>query len=84
MEIEDKDVSNIENLSSLRISSLEEEEVEVEEDDCVEDDEEEEEDDEDEVSVTLGFVEKPKNPRLLLRHLFPSKAGGFPVCWKSY
>ncbi|RWR75761.1 programmed cell death protein 2 isoform X1 [Cinnamomum micranthum f. kanehirae] len=83
MEMEDKDPNKLEDLSSLRISSLEEEEVEVEEDDCEDDDdvdeEEEEEDDEDEVSVALGFVEKPKNPRLLLRHLFPSKAGGVPA-----
>ena len=27
----------------------------------------------------LGFVEKPKHLGLLLRHLFPSKAGGIPV-----
>lgn len=31
-------------------------------------------------SVILGFLKKPKNPRSLLRHLFPSKAGGVPVC----
>ncbi|KAI3909324.1 hypothetical protein MKW92_050460 [Papaver armeniacum] len=41
--------------------------------------EEEEEDDEEEVPVTLGFVEKPKNPNSLLPQFFPSKAGGTPA-----
>lgn len=46
------------------------------------DDEEEEEEDEDEEEqeqVTLGFLEKPKNRSSLLRHFFPSKAGGVPA-----
>jgi pre-rRNA-processing protein TSR4 len=30
--------------------------------------------------VTIGVLKKPKHPGLLLRHLFPSKAGGIPVC----
>ncbi|OVA13942.1 zinc finger protein [Macleaya cordata] len=37
------------------------------------------EEDEDEEPVTLGFVEKPKNPISLLPHFFPSKAGGTPA-----
>lgn len=38
-------------------------------------------DDEEEVEeyVTLGLVQKPKNSNFLLCHIFPSKAGGFPV-----
>ncbi|KAJ4763242.1 Programmed cell death protein 2 [Rhynchospora pubera] len=64
------------SLRSVTISPLEgeeeEEEVHIEE---VEEDEEEDEED----SVQLGFVEKPKNPRLLLSHLFPNKAGGLPA-----
>uniref|UniRef100_A0A453I9K7 Programmed cell death protein 2 C-terminal domain-containing protein n=1 Tax=Aegilops tauschii subsp. strangulata TaxID=200361 RepID=A0A453I9K7_AEGTS len=32
-----------------------------------------------EAEVMLGFLEKPKHPGLLLRHLFPSKAGGIPA-----
>ncbi|KAI3913103.1 hypothetical protein MKW98_007119 [Papaver atlanticum] len=42
-------------------------------------DQEEEEDDDEEVPVTLGFVEKPKNPNSLLPQFFPSKAGGTPA-----
>ncbi|KAG8063722.1 hypothetical protein GUJ93_ZPchr0003g17005 [Zizania palustris] len=34
---------------------------------------------EEEAEVTLGFLEKPKREGLLLRHLFPSKAGCIPV-----
>ncbi|XP_020586002.1 programmed cell death protein 2 [Phalaenopsis equestris] len=71
------------DLSSLRITSLDEEGLE---DEGMEDfgmgeqeDDEDDEDDEAEVELTLGFVEKPKNPCLLLRHLFPSKAGGVPA-----
>lgn len=52
----------------------------VEEDD---DDDEEEEEDETKDLVTLGFVEKPKNTNCLLRHFFPSKAGGVPVSLKN-
>lgn len=37
------------------------------------------EEDEEEFEVTLGFAEKPKHPGSLLRHLFPSKAGGVPA-----
>lgn len=37
------------------------------------------EDEDEEAEVMLGFLEKPKHPGLLLRHLFPSKAGGIPV-----
>uniref|UniRef100_M8BQJ3 Programmed cell death protein 2 n=1 Tax=Aegilops tauschii TaxID=37682 RepID=M8BQJ3_AEGTA len=37
------------------------------------------EDEDEEAEVMLGFLEKPKHPGLLLRHLFPSKAGGIPA-----
>lgn len=36
-------------------------------------------DDEEHVSVLLGFVEKPRDSRSLLRESFPCKAGGVPV-----
>lgn len=73
--------SELEDLRKLRITTMEvvegeEEEEAVEHDDVEEEEEEDEEEDE---GVTLGFIEKPKNPRSLLRHLFPSKAGGVPV-----
>lgn len=42
--------------------------------------EEEDEEDELEECITLGILEKPKHPKFLLRHLFPSKTGGAPVC----
>nr|CAD1833265.1 unnamed protein product [Ananas comosus var. bracteatus] len=73
--------SELEDLRKLRITTMEglegdEGEEAVEHDDVEEEEEEEEEEDE---GVTLGFVEKPKNPRSLLRHLFPSKAGAVPA-----
>ncbi|XP_044981825.1 programmed cell death protein 2 isoform X1 [Hordeum vulgare subsp. vulgare] len=43
------------------------------------DDDDEDEDEDEEAEVMLGFLEKPKHPGLLLRHLFPSKAGGIPA-----
>ena len=66
----------MENLKGLQITSLDdndEEEEEVEEYDMDEEDDNDE-DEEEEKSVTLGFVEKPKNPWSLLHQLFPSKA----------
>lgn len=73
------------DLKGLRITSLddddEEEEV-VEEEIAMDEDEDDDEDEEAKEAVVLGFVEKPKNPRSLLRHFFPSKAGGVPVCHK--
>ncbi|KAF8387767.1 hypothetical protein HHK36_026422 [Tetracentron sinense] len=77
MDIEVKDDS-LENLRAMQISSLEDDEEE-EPQEQEDDDEEEEDEDEEPDPVTLGFVEKPKNPRSLLRHLFPSKAGGTPA-----
>jgi pre-rRNA-processing protein TSR4 len=77
---------NAEKLSGLRITSLDDEE---------EDDEPElphqhgpaaavayedyDDDEDEEAEVMLGLLEEPKRPGLLLRHLFPSKAGGTPV-----
>ncbi|XP_058082948.1 uncharacterized protein LOC131230939 isoform X2 [Magnolia sinica] len=85
MESESTDLKTLENLNSLQISSLREEEdeeigerIEEEEGEADDDDDDEDEAEED-VAVTLGFVEKPKNPQSLLRHLFPSKAGGVPA-----
>ena len=40
---------------------------------------EDDDEDEDDEPVLLGFLEKPKNTEFLLRHFFPSKAGGVPV-----
>uniref|UniRef100_A0A0D9Z620 MYND-type domain-containing protein n=1 Tax=Oryza glumipatula TaxID=40148 RepID=A0A0D9Z620_9ORYZ len=77
--------SNAEKLRGLTITSLDEEDDEPELPHRsppasggagYEDDDEEEEE---EAEVTLGFLEKPKHPGLLLRHLFPSKAGGIPA-----
>lgn len=48
----------------------------VDEDD--DDDNDFDSEDEDE-PITLGFLEKPKNPLNLSRHFFPSKAGGLPA-----
>ncbi|XP_042444835.1 programmed cell death protein 2-like [Zingiber officinale] len=41
--------------------------------------EELEEENELEEYVTVGFLEKPKHPKFLLRHRFPSKTGGAPA-----
>eukprot|EP00252_Welwitschia_mirabilis_P018681 TRINITY_DN4161_c0_g1_i2.p1 TRINITY_DN4161_c0_g1~~TRINITY_DN4161_c0_g1_i2.p1 ORF type:complete len:407 (+),score=80.26 TRINITY_DN4161_c0_g1_i2:424-1644(+) len=58
-------------VTGLSFSSNEEFEEDI---DIVTDDEEEEEQ-----PVTLGFAQKPQNPRLLERYFFPSKAGGKPA-----
>ncbi|PWZ56733.1 Programmed cell death protein 2 [Zea mays] len=78
--------SSAKKLSSLRITSLDGDDDETEDPhqpppagpsaaaaDSDDDDEEEE------AEVTLGVLSKPKHPGLLLRHLFPSKAGGIPA-----
>lgn len=73
----------MEELRNFHISSLEDEGDEQDEEvDGVnngDDDDDDNDDDDEHESVTLGFVEKPKNPRFLLRHFFPSKAGGLPA-----
>ncbi|KAL0435925.1 UNVERIFIED_CONTAM: hypothetical protein Sradi_0300400 [Sesamum radiatum] len=67
-----------EKLKSLHISSLDEEEddEEAQNDDVEDEVSDEDDEEEDRVPMTLGFVEKPKNPWTLLRQYFPSKAGG--------
>ncbi|KAH9624989.1 hypothetical protein KSS87_004832 [Heliosperma pusillum] len=89
MRIEDmtEDEESMEELKSLKISSLDDEDEGLKTDDYInelneeeDDDEEEEEDDEEEeVLVTLGFAEKPENNWCLQRQVFPSKAGGIPA-----
>ncbi|KAL9430667.1 hypothetical protein AB3S75_025958 [Citrus x aurantiifolia] len=74
---------SIEKLQGLQITSLEGDEGEEREMVAYEyedDDEDDGEDEEEQEPVTLGFLEKPKNRWSLLRHLFPSKAGG-PPAW---
>jgi hypothetical protein len=74
-------------LSSLRITSLDDDDDETEIPhqppqaglSTAEADYEDDDDEEEEAEVTLGVLSKPKHPGLLLRHLFPSKAGGIPV-----
>ena len=62
----------MEKLKGLQITSLDDDEEEVEEYNMnEEEDDDDEDDDEEEEFVTLGFVEKPKNPWSLLRQLFP-------------
>ena len=77
---------SMEKLKGLQITSLDDdEEEEVEEYDMnEEEDDDDEDDDEEEEFVTLGFVEKPKNPWSLLRQLFPSKAGSVPVLFDFF
>ncbi|XP_047312935.1 programmed cell death protein 2 [Impatiens glandulifera] len=78
-------------LKDIHISSFDEEEEENEEvqvkdngdvdsSDYTEFDEfDDDDEDGDEIPITLGFLEKPKNNWSLLRQLFPSKAGGVPA-----
>lgn len=75
-------------LKSLRITSLDDEEDEDENDPpapvngVFEDDDLEEELEEGDQPVSLGFLETPKYSWSLNRELFPSTAGGTPVCSK--
>lgn len=74
---------SIEKLQGLQITPLDdddEEEREMVAYEYEDDDEDDGEDEEEREPVTLGFLEKPKNRWSLLRHLFPSKAGG-PPAW---
>ncbi|KAG6471207.1 hypothetical protein ZIOFF_072308 [Zingiber officinale] len=68
----DSDTNDVLPLQEL---SLDEAITEVELEESYEEDEE----DELEEYVTLGTIEKPKHPKFLLRHLFPSKTGGTPA-----
>ncbi|XP_031288017.1 programmed cell death protein 2 [Pistacia vera] len=75
---------SLEKLKGLQITSLDDNDDDEQEQDIVADeyddvDEDDDEEDEEQEPVTLGFVEKPKNHWSLLRHLFPSKAGGAPA-----
>lgn len=82
IEIEAKEDGNsFDNLKSLQISSLEEDDddVDVEEDIDIKEDDGDDDEEEELEPVTLGFVEKPNDPNSLLRHYFPSKAGGVPA-----
>jgi pre-rRNA-processing protein TSR4 len=79
--------SSAKKLSSLRITSLDDDDDETEVPhqpppagpSAAAADYEDDDDEDEEVEVTLGVLSKPKHPGLLLRHLFPSKAGGIPV-----
>ena len=78
---------SMENLKGLQITSLDdndEEEEEVEEYAMDEEDDNDEDEEEEEKFVTLGFVEKPKNPWSLLHQLFPSKARSVPVLFDFF
>lgn len=69
----------VEELRGLRITSLDDDDEEEEEQEvAIDDDDDEDAND----YVVLGFVKKPKNSGSLLRHFFPSKAGGIPVCYQ--
>jgi pre-rRNA-processing protein TSR4 len=79
--------SSAEKLRGLRITSLDEDDDETVVPHqplpgpaaAAADYEDDDEDEEEEAEVTLGVLKKPKRPGFLLRHLFPSKAGGIPV-----
>ncbi|KAG6412564.1 hypothetical protein SASPL_125246 [Salvia splendens] len=70
-----------EKLKSLQISSLSEEEDEggALDNDVEDADSDEIDDEEDQIPMTLGFADKPKNPWSSRRQYFPSKAGGSPA-----
>ncbi|XP_047976260.1 programmed cell death protein 2-like isoform X1 [Salvia hispanica] len=65
------------DFESLQISSL----SEVDEGNVVEDADSDEidDDEEDQIPMTLGFAEEPRNPWSSRRQYFPSKAGGSPA-----
>ncbi|CAL4913993.1 unnamed protein product [Urochloa decumbens] len=79
--------SSAEKLRGLRITSLDEDDDETVvphqplpgPSAAAMDYEDDDEDEEEEAEVTIGVLTKPERPGLLLRHLFPSKAGGIPA-----
>lgn len=70
-----------EMLKGLRVTSIDNEIDDDNAENLMEDDDEYDEEDEEQEPVILGFLEKPKDDWSLLRQLFPSKAGGVPVCF---
>ncbi|KAM3305676.1 hypothetical protein P3S67_012543 [Capsicum chacoense] len=78
------------NFRTLQITPLDEEDQEEAQIDnsgyvdSYDDDDEEEEEEEDKEPVGLGVLEKPENSWSLQRELFPSKAGGTPVCSEKF
>ncbi|GMQ00235.1 hypothetical protein CsSME_00047412 [Camellia sinensis var. sinensis] len=79
-------VTDLEELRTLQITPIdveEDDESQINGDGDTFDDEDEDEYEE-QVPVTLGFVEKPRNRWSLLRQLFPSTAGGVPVRLKAW
>ncbi|KAL8548765.1 hypothetical protein ACS0TY_007869 [Phlomoides rotata] len=70
--------SDVEKLKSLQLSSLDEEEDEDESQNA-EIEGEISDDEEDQIPMSIGFPEKPKNPWSLRRQYFPSKAGSYPA-----
>ncbi|KAM7477725.1 hypothetical protein LguiA_025938 [Lonicera macranthoides] len=73
---------SLEKLKKLRISSLDgddEDETLVDNNDNGDYMYDDKDDDDDEDQVRIGFAEKPKAQWSLLRHVFPSKAGGVPA-----
>ncbi|KAK4742807.1 hypothetical protein SAY87_000808 [Trapa incisa] len=78
MDLAERDDS-AEMLKGLRVTSLDDEndDHDIGEEPINSDSEYDEEDEQE--PVTLGLLEKPKNGLSLLRHFFPSKAGGVPA-----
>ncbi|KAM0870893.1 hypothetical protein ACQ4PT_039744 [Festuca glaucescens] len=80
---------NADKLRGLRITSLDDDEEVDDEPElphqplpavaAAVDYEDYDDDEEEEAEVMLGLLEEPKRPGHLLRHLFPSKAGGIPA-----
>ncbi|KAK3016253.1 hypothetical protein RJ639_006084, partial [Escallonia herrerae] len=81
----DMNASSLDKFRTLQITPLEDEEEDENpldnngNGDIYEDDDDGDDAEDEQLPVTLGFAEKPKNRWSLLRQLFPSKAGGVPA-----
>lgn len=80
----DEEINATKSMRSLQITLLDEEDEIDDSGEVNSYDDDDEEEDEEKEPVGLGVLEMPENSWSLRRELFPSKAGGTPVCLEKF
>lgn len=80
----DEEINATKSMRSLQITLLDEEDEIDDSGEVNSYDDDDEEEDEEKEPVGLGVLEMPENSWSLRRELFPSKAGGIPVCLEKF